>query len=892
MQNFKFSLNRIILFLLFSMSAVAQSTLPEVTISDGWQLQDIAKVSDNGEKISKIDYQTNNWYKATVPGTVLTSLVNNNVYPEPLYGENNRPDKISEYLCRTNYWYNTKFMIPKSYDGKKIWLNFDGINYEANVWINGKKVGQIKGAFARGIFDITSFVEAGKEAAVAVLITPQPNPGISHEHTIATGMGKNGLYTSYDGPTFLCSIGWDWIPAIRDRNSGIWQKVFLSATDAVKIKDPFVVTDLNLPDTSKAAVKIESTIENLTNKVQNGILKGSIGNISFQQNVTIAPNTSSIITFNPENFKQLNLKNPRLWWPNGYGKQNLYRLKLSFELDGKVSDSHELNFGVREYSYSVPNSEFLTVSVNGVPVICKGGNWGMDEAMKRVTPERLEAQIKMHQLANYTMIRNWVGQSTNELLYELCDKYGLMIWDEFFQANPSDGPNPADINLYLYNVKEKILRYRNHPSIAVWCARNEGFPPKQIDDSLKVMMAKLEPSRLYQASSTDGKGVRSHGPYSWRKPGEFYTIEEAFKTESGTMSIPTLESIHGMMPQKDWEVINDDWAEHDFTKGAQKGDLFPQIINERYGKIKNLADFVRKSQLANYESYRSMYEGRFAKLFNPVTGILTWMSHPAQPSFVWQLYHYDLEPNASLFAVRKACEPIHIQYNEKVGNIQIINATPTALTKAKVYAAIYNLDGKLIQQSDSMIDALESRATDLPVLQIPDGLTSVYFIKLKLFDKKGKLISDNFYWKGLSSQPDNMQALDTMPVVTLNATAVKRIEGANCYIDLTLSNSSEKPAIMTHIQLRKNKSNTRVLPVYYTDNYVSLLGGESKKITIEASLKDLNGEDPLVLLDGLNVSVKPLISEEVSVKLNEEAQVSFWPETGLPFSPFFIEDKK
>ncbi|KGO86568.1 glycoside hydrolase [Flavobacterium rivuli WB 3.3-2 = DSM 21788] len=883
------SITRLLLFALLSFSAFAQ-TPANVTLTNGWQLQDIAKVQDSGEKISTLDYKANNWYTATVPGTVLTSLVNNKVYPDPMYGENNRPEIISEYLCHTSYWYKTKVTVPKSYDGKAIWLNFDGVNYEATIYVNGKKAGTIKGAFARGVFNITPFVTAGKEAAIAVLIAPQPNPGISHEHNIATGMGKNGLYSSYDGPTFLCSIGWDWIPAIRDRNSGIWQKVFLSATDAVSIKDPFVVTDLPLPATDKAAIKIETTLQNNTNASQTGVLKGSIGNVTFQQNVTVPANTLSIVYFTPEAFKQLNFKNPKLWWPNGYGRQDLYNLKLSFELNGKVSDERELKFGIREYEYAVPSSEFLTISVNGVQVICKGGNWGMDDAMKRVTPERLEAQIKMHQQANYTMIRNWVGQSTNEMLYDLCDKYGLMIWDEFFQANPGDGPNPADVDLYLYNVQEKILRYRTHPSIAVWCARNEGFPPKKIDDALKIMLGKLDTSRLYQASSTDGKGVRSHGPYSWRKPEEFYTIEEAFKTETGTMSIPTLESVQGMMPQKDWEEINDDWAQHDFAKGAQKAQLFPDIINERYGKIKNLADFVRKSQLANYESYRAMYEGRFAKLFDPVTGVITWMSHPAQPSFVWQLYHYDLEPNASLFAVKKACEAIHIQFNEKEGNVQVINSTPQALAKAKVHTAIYDINGKLLQKTDVTIDAPKYKATGLPKLQLPQNLTAVYFIKLQLTDAKGKVLSDNFYWKG--SQPDNMQALDVLPVVNIKATATKRTEGSKCFIDITLSNPTDKPAVMAHLQLRKSKSDTRVLPVYYTDNYVSLLGGESKKITIEAAIADFNGEDALILVDGLNVGITDINANGVAVKLNKNTQVSTWPETGLPWSPFFVEDKK
>ena len=861
-------------------SSFAQS--PVIEISKGWQVQDIAKVADKGEKISTLAYQPKNWYKATVPGTVLTSLVNNKVYPEPLYGENNRPDKISEYLCRTSYWYKTTMDIPQSYTGKNIFLNFDGINYEANVFVNGKQAGNIKGAFARGIFDITSLVTPGKKAALAVLIKPQPTPGISHEHNIATGMGYNGWYTGYDGPTFLCSIGWDWIPAIRDRNTGIWQKVFLSANDAVTIKDPLVTTDLPLPDTTQADISISTGIQNHSAKIQKGILKAKFGDaVVVEQPFEIAANSISSISFS-----SFNIKHPKLWWPNGYGEQNLYKLSLSVELNGKVSDSKQMMIGVREYSYSVPNSEWLTVSVNGVPVICKGGNWGMDEAMKRLSYQRMDAQMRMHKLANYTMIRNWVGQSTSEMLYELCDKYGFMLWDEFFQANPSDGPNPKDIHLYLYNVREKIVRYRNHASIAIWCARNEGFPPKEIEDSLVVMMHELEPSRLYQSSSTEGRGVNSGGPYSWRTPVDFYNYNEAFKTETGTMSIPTIESIQGMMPKEDWEEINDDWAEHDFAIGAQKGDKFPGMIDKRYGAVKNLADFVRKSQLANYESYRAMYEGRFAKLFSPVTGVLTWMSHPAQPSFVWQLYHYDLEPNASLFATRKACEPLHVQLNEKEGFVQVINATPNTLENAHVSLGVFGLDGKKIYEALSTVNADASKATTVKNLSVPKDLQTVHFIRLQLLDASQKLISDNFYWKGATGDENNFTALDSMPIATLKASAIKKAEGNKLVLQVVLENTSDVPAIMTHLQLRNSVTNKRVLPVFYNDNYISLLPGESKTIFIEAALSDLNGQQPIIMIDGLNSSVAESNSNGVAISMNKNAMVSSWPVTGLPFSPF------
>jgi len=432
----------------------------------------------------------------------------------------------------------------------------------------------------------------------------------------------------------------------------------------------------------------------------------------------------------------------------------------------------------------------------------------------------------------------------------------------------------------MANVREKILRFRNHASIVLWCARNEGYPPKEIDEALRKLMAELEPTRLYQANSADGRGVNSHGPYHWRTPREFYTFDEAFKTEIGSVSVPTLESIHGMMPEKDWETINDDWAEHDFAKGASGGDKYPGIIAARYGKVANLADFVRKSQLANYEAFRAMYEGRNAKLFAPTTGILTWMSNPAQPSFVWQLYHHDLEPNSALFAVKKAAEPVHIQLNESNDDVEVINNLDVGLANVRAHLAIFNLDGSVVYQHDSDVSAAPSAATSLGVVAWPAGLSAVHFVKLELRGVDGKLISENFYWRALPEHQDDLTALGELTTVVLDAKAVRREVEGKSFVDVTLHNPGKQIALMAHVQLRK-KNGERVLPVYYSDNYVSLTPNESRTITIEAATSDLKGE-ALVVVDGWNVSVTGSKSKGVDVGVNVGAQVDHWPVTGLP----------
>jgi beta-mannosidase len=864
-------------------SLFAQS--PPQTI-DNWQMQDSAKVTAAGPAISTPAFRPQGWYAATVPGTVLTTLVSNKVYPEPLYGENMRA--IPESLNKTNYWYRATFTVPAADKGRHIWLHFGGINYSAQIWVNGHDAGSIKGAFIRGDFDISAFVKPGASAVLAVLVSPQPHPGVPHEHTVALGVGQNGGDTAIDGPTFLSTIGWDWLPAVRDRDTGIWLPVTLNATGPVLIKDPFITSDLSASHQS-ADLSISTTLQNLSAKPVTGTLTGIIHlqnaqtpqtpDIAFTQSATFEANGTQTIALDSRSTPELHLSDPKLWWPNGYGPQNLYTLTLRFDAGKKSSDTSTQQFGIRKIEYEVPGSENLTLSVNGVRVMARGGNWGLDEGMKRIPRERLDAQFHMHALANLNIIRNWVGQSTSPDFYDAADKYGILLWDEFFQPNPADGPDVTDTPTYLANVTDKVLRYRNHPSIAIWCARNEGYPPKELDDTLHTLMNRLDPTRLYQSNSSAGRGVASHGPYYWRSPRFFYVINESFKTETGSVSIPTIESIQGMMPQKDWETIDDDWAQHDMAAGAQRGNEFPTSLAVRYGHIRNLADFVQKGQLATYEAFRAMYEGRNSKMFETTTGIITWMSHPAQPSFVWQLYHYDLEPNAALYAVKKAAETVHIQLNEENRGIEVVNNRPDALTALTVTAQIYRFDGTLDATKTYAVAQVPGSSTvKAAQIQVSARITPLYFVKLNLTDATGNLLSTNFYRQHVAQ--DQFGGLMNLPRVTLDADATTRTDGDNTLVTVTLHNNTANVALLSHLQLHQKKSGRRVLPVFYSDNYISLIPGESSTVSIEAATKDLQGDQALVEVDGFNVDVKP-VDGSVSITPNVNALSSHWPATNI-----------
>lgn len=351
-----------------------------------------------------------------------------------------------------------------------------------------------------------------------------------------------------------------------------------------------------------------------------------------------------------------------------------------------------------------------------------------------------------------------------------------------------------------------------------------------------------------------------------------------------------------MMPRKDWETINDDWVEHDFGRGAQAGDQYPIILAQRFGAIVNLADFVRKAQLMNYEAFRSMYEGRFALLFKPTTGVLTWMSHPAQPSFVWQLYSWDLEPNAALFAARKACEPVHIMFTEGAatakgqkggkGHVLVINNLGTPVTGLTAIATAYNLDGSVMQSQEWTVEAPASQAVDLGSFAVVEKVEKVHFVKLQLRDAAGKPLSDNFYWQGPVGRENDFKDLGAMPTARLDAVVKRADAGGKCLLEATIQNPSGSIALMTHLQLRRQFTGQRVLPVFYSDNYFSLLPGESKTITIEASNADLRGDKPLVVLDGWNVAIAPVATSDCALAQNTNALVASWPATGLPFKYF------
>ncbi len=844
---------------------------------EGWFKYNSACQTTEGEKLSLNGYDPKGWYKATVPGTVLTTLVDNGVYPEPTYGENNRPEIIPDDLCRKDWWYRTKVRIPDSFKDKTVWLNFDGINYHAEIWVNGRITGRMTGAFKRRSFDLAKSgdAKAGKDISIAVRISPQPTVGTPSEHTMGTTGGPCGGVARLDGPVFGCCVGWDWLSGVRDREAGLWRKVTLSATGDAKLLDPQVVTDLpSLPKLDTATVCVNVPVRNLSEKPLEGTVTVAFDDVKVSKKVALGPSETKTVAFAPAEFAALRVKNPKLWWPNGLGEPALHDMKISLEAGGKASDGKSLKFGIRKFDYFAGGKPEFALAVNGVRVFMKGGNWGLDEMLKRVRRDRIDAQVRLHREENFNMIRDWGGMSQSEELFDACDRYGILLWEDFWQFNSID---PVNTDFYFAHVKDTILRFRNHASLVIWCARNEATPPKYLDDEMRFMIKDLDPTRHYQANSGGGYGFNSGGPYDWAPPARFsrfmddtsWKKQETFKTEIGGVSIPTIESLMSMFPKKDWDGFTDAWAEHNMCAGC--GRKYPRFMTQRYGEIRNFADFARKAQLMNYETHRAIFEGRIGRMFEPMEGVLLWMSIPAQPSLIWQSFTYDLDTHATYFGIKKGCETRHVFFNESAegGIVQAVNHGRHPFA-GKAKFSIYNLDASLAGTQEFPVKLGPAQKLKLGDVKWPEKLSKVHFMKAELFDSDGKSVSDNFYWHNRACNPanaaelrddnkivryDDLRELDTLPAVTLEAKAKSVVRDGKTFVAVDVVNPSKSVALMAHFQLRGRKSGKRVLPTSYSDNYISLLPGEKKRIVARCDTAQLEGDQPFVTVDGWNVTV-------------------------------------
>lgn len=865
-------------------------------------------VTLTGDSVSSPQYSPKNyWFPVTVPCTVLTGLVANKVYPDPYIGMNNMliPDandsfnhqyhleKYSYLPGEPNpwkkpYWYRTTFSVPAADKGKHFQLIFKGINYRAEVWLNKSLLAdssKMVGMFREFDLDASAAIHAGGENVLAVKIYPLDDPGLpSHPQLEALGdFFDNGGPTGDIGKnvTMLSSVGWDWIPEVHDRNIGIWQPVYLRTTGQVTISRPQVITDLpNLPDTSIAKITVNFSLTNFGAKAIQGNVRLTIS----PENFVGATISVSKMAKTDGGKGEFTINHPHLWWPNGYGAPNLYRLRIQYIDASGISDDTSIVFGIRTVSSratDVGGFARRDFYVNGRRIHLDGGAW-VPDMMLNCDRQHYDYELRLCRNANVNMVRVWGGGlGETDDFYELADRYGLLVWQDFWITGDTNGGFkgsadwPVQSSVFIDNVENTIYRIRNHPSLLVWTGGNEGHARKELYDAMRDNVATLDGTRPFIPCSSgfshapkDWKGswpddqpagVYSGGPYSWQDDAQYYRLVDGkrdwvFKDETGIPSQPPYNTLSKIIPNlvPDPNLpypLNNTWGYHDACTGNGHYDTYYQAMISRFGAPVSMRDFSDKMQLLNAGGYRSIFEAAGHKL-NETGGVMLWKLNAAFPSVMWQIYDWYLEPNSGYYFMKRACEAVHIQLNLDDSVVAVVNRTYIKRPGLQYEAEVVGMTGTSLFKQKGRI-SLDT--TDVKeVFSLRDILSTtpgVSFVLLSLKDQEGETMSRNVYWM---SPGHNFADLRAMPSAVVRTTVMAmRHQGGYAEWTLQFTNTASRLAFFLNPQVIGN-SGDEILPSYWSDNYFSIPAGQSVTVTVSCPAPT----NPHLRLEGWNI--KPM----------------------------------
>ncbi|MVN92978.1 glycoside hydrolase family 2 protein [Mucilaginibacter aquatilis] len=830
-----------------------------------WQMIKASEAGTDGNIISTSAYHATNWKAAIVPGTVLTSLVANKVYPEPYYSDNNRktrkliPDISDAGREFYHYWFRTNFKVPASFKGKRLWLKFHGINYHSTIWLNGKRLGQMKGMFNSESFDISKIANLSDNNILAVDIEPVDHPGSTFKpgktKTGAVGENHNGG----DGEigkdvTMLMSVGWDFTThdGIRDRNTGIWRDIELFATGDVTLENAFVKSKLPLPDTTSAKETVSVEVKNASGIKQTGYISGTINETgkTFKKTLTLLPHETRTVTFSPAEYAALNISRPKLWWPVNKGNQALYTLSLKFVTSKNVvTHSLDTKFGIREITsdQNTPDKSrrFL---VNGVPIFIRGTNW-IPEAMLKNSEARTKAELRYTRQSGLNFLRLWGGGiAESDYFYQLCDEYGILVWTEFWVT--ADTKLPTDTALYFKNVVSTVKRIRNHASLAYYVDANEG---KEVPGTGNLIN-QLDPTRGYQEQS-ECCGVHDGSPYKYENPMQYFentasprgSRVDGFNPEYGTLSTPVLSSLQKMMPAKDLWPINDSvWNYLDGNGFHGVTGKYHQAVNE-FGRSSSIKEYAQKAQLVGALNFRAIWEVWNYNKFNYgdrwASGFLFWYHNSPLPQTASRMYDWYLEPTAALYYSQNGLAPLHAQFDYLKNTVSVYNDYRKAFKGYRAEATVYDFNSKPVWTKSTTINIPEDGVVkDAITISFPPSISQIHFIKLRLLNADGKLVNDAFYWRSKDAYKgawtltgpavSGFKDINQLPKASLSVSAKKQAAAGKQIAKVVVKNPSENLAFFTQLQLRGVNGQTYA-PVYYSDNFFSLLPGEEKSVTIE-----------------------------------------------------------
>jgi exo-1,4-beta-D-glucosaminidase len=858
--------------------ALARPAATQVQLlHDGWFIQSSAKVGTDGAAISTPGYHETDWYRATVPSTVVGALVENGTYRDPFFGMNLRDlpgmtFKIGANFVHTDmdpqspyavpWWYRTTFRVPATMRGKRITLNFDGINYRANIWLNGRRLADssaVAGTYRRYEFDVTDAVKRDAPNALAVEVFA-PTPA--------------DLQTTWV----------DWNPSPPDKDMGVWQPSYLSASGDVVVRYPEVISHIDTTTLRSADLTVVTGLRNLTAQSVSGTLRGRIESVAFSRPVTLAPNESALVQFSPDSFPQLRFANPRLWWPAQMGKPELYDLSLEFVTGGRVSDRQNLRFGIREITSESTSKGGRLFRVNGRRILIRGGGWAPDMFF-RPQPERQDAQIR-YALDMHLNTLRLEGNYENDRFWHQTDSLGVLVmtgwvccsaWEEWKKWGPEQHA-VAEASL-----RDQIRRLRGHPSALVWLNGSDNPPPADVEQMyLNVEQKEAWPNPTISSASakpaefSGASGVKMTGPYDWVPPS--YWLQDsthggawAYNTETSPgAAVPPIESMRRMIPAPDikWP-LDTVWFYH--AAGGQFAhllDKFNAALSTRYGSPTTAEDYTITSQLMTYEGERAMFEA-YRRNEYISTGVIQWMFNNAWPSIYWHLFDWYLRPAGGYFGAKKANEPVHVLFSYDDRSVAVVNSdkSRTPLRGVRLRARMLGIDGSEKFSRDTVFDLPADTSMRVFALPEPSGVSGAYFADLRLTDANGHPLSTNFYW--LSTRPDiladtstwymtpvkayaDYTALRSMPNAAVNASARFSNHNGTGTASVTLKNPGTSIAFFMRLQVT-GRDGEEALPVLWEDNYVSLLPGETRVVTANYRVRDLGGAPPRVVVTGWNV---------------------------------------
>lgn len=878
-----------LLLLLFGASGCVPSYLltggtpavnPRTTseLDSGWVCANMKDAGSNGSDLSLTTHALRGWRPATVPGTVLTTLLNDSLIPDPFYGMNNEkiPDIYNTGRDYYTYWFVKDFHEAPPKEGEEVWLRFRGVNYGCDIYMNGHKVNPEThyGMYLRQTYNVTPYLSGDGDNRVAVIVYPpdpvgNPNGGQGGDGTIAHGVANQYV------------AGWDWIQPIRDRNTGIWDKVTLVRTGKVYIRYPHVITIVpgrRFPEGRQAPAIIRASmdVENPTNHEVSGIATYTIGGNTISEEISISPKTTRKVQF-----ADYALQNPRLWWPNGYGQQPLYDVIFRFEDGGKTLDQSEVTTGIREIDTRWnSHTRSREVHVNGQKIFIKGADWITSDAMLRFSPERYDAEIRFHRDMNVNLIRIWGGSLTERPeFYAACDKYGILVFQDFWMSGDCNGKwfdpkkkddqwtrrkYPDDHALFLKSVADQVRMLRNHPSLAFYCGGNEIPPPQDILIAMQdSLLPSLDSTRYFftysnvDSMSYNDLGGNGDGVYHI-EPVEYFWRHRSypFNSEIGSVGMGDYQSLERFIPPQDLVIPDNNWMTLDSVWRYHKYLGYGNHI-EAYGTPSDLREYAEDAQLVNYDQYRGLMEGHIDHMWDWYTGVIIWKTQNPWTALRGQMYDYYLDPNAGLYGLHHANEALHVMYDPLDGMITIANHTFSPYHDVMVQVKAFDIWG---QDSTILQWIVEISPTSIlkiyPVKKVLDKLFAERggFLSMRLIDSSRKVLSDNLYW--FPDSTGRYSGLQQMGKASMSAEAVRTGDGR---IAVTLRNPSGGPiAFFNRISLVDSLTRKRILPVFYSDNYVSVLPGEEKTVYIDPSDVKKESESAEVSVKGWNVATQYL----------------------------------